>query len=545
MNEHSAPPVPRGQALILIALAFVGLAAFIGLAVDAGILFSQIGHLRRATDAAALAAANQFREGRTGNEIQAAANEFINLNSLNPATAEVFVCRDYFNHATTPASMHDPNLCPPPGEPPRKYVRVRAQMPVDFAFLPIIGWRSVTIFAESISEAASIDLVLVIDTSESMTWDLCNDGIDNDAWKETELNGAPDGVADDCRPPAGTGQVGIAREDDPEVCNENYSRRIACAGDAACMAQYPESNDCHPFAEVRNASKGLLGQMRFPFDRMALITFDQLARIEISLEDGDNFLDIDDALSYMYVRREPSQGIEPCVPDRFGGPGVDPRGCTPTNTAEALRYAGNQFGYYKRDEAVWIVILLSDGGANAALKTDGNPALADDWLCPGSPGQPTWIQPYCRDPYWNTRHDSTDPMYDVEDAAKDFADFVGCPDSMSPQPAACALPGQGAVIFTIGLGDAMINSPPSLCNPYYGGSCHDNLGEQLMRYIAGAGDDNNPGTPLSQDPCYNPVTLQPLPEGTSCGNYYFSPTGAGLMDVFEAIASRIFTRLTH
>ena len=59
----------RGQALILIALAFVGLAAFIGLAVDAGILFTDVGHLRRAVDAASLSAANQFREGRTDRPI--------------------------------------------------------------------------------------------------------------------------------------------------------------------------------------------------------------------------------------------------------------------------------------------------------------------------------------------------------------------------------------------------------------------------------------------------------------------------------------------
>jgi len=42
----------RGQALILLALAFIGLAAFIGLTVDAGILFTNVGHLRRAVDAA-------------------------------------------------------------------------------------------------------------------------------------------------------------------------------------------------------------------------------------------------------------------------------------------------------------------------------------------------------------------------------------------------------------------------------------------------------------------------------------------------------------
>src|SRR4030065_2560313 len=62
----------RGQALVLIALAFIGLASFIGLAVDSGILFTQIGHLRRAVDSAALAAAHQFREGRTGGELTGA-----------------------------------------------------------------------------------------------------------------------------------------------------------------------------------------------------------------------------------------------------------------------------------------------------------------------------------------------------------------------------------------------------------------------------------------------------------------------------------------
>ena len=70
--------------MVLLALAFIGLASFIGLAVDTGILFIQIGHLRRAADAASLAAANQFREGRTTAQIEAAADEFINLNKPKP-----------------------------------------------------------------------------------------------------------------------------------------------------------------------------------------------------------------------------------------------------------------------------------------------------------------------------------------------------------------------------------------------------------------------------------------------------------------------------
>jgi hypothetical protein len=151
-------------------------------------------------------------------------------------------------------------------------------------------------------------------------------------------------------------------------------------------------------------------------------------------------------------------------------------------------------------------------------------------------GNPTWVQPFCRDPDGATRHVSTNPWFDPDDAARDAADFVGCPDTDPPEFAACASPGQGAVIFTIGLGDLTVNSPA--CWAGYG-SCDADLGEQLMRYIAGAGDDGDPGTPPALDPCDG------VASGTDCGNYYFSPTGAGLRRVFEAIASRIFTRLTH
>ncbi|TFH33328.1 MAG: hypothetical protein E4G99_11550, partial [Anaerolineales bacterium] len=183
----------RGQAMVLIALAFVGLAAFIGLTVDAGILFIQIGHLRRAVDASSIAAANQFREGRTLAEIEAAAEEFIDLNSLNSANADIFLCDIGDPTASNTNSYHDVTLCPKDTDSDgihddsafRKYVRVVATMPVDFTFLPIIGFASIDIQANAVSEAASVDLVLVIDTSESMAYDAeCGNGEDDDAWME-------------------------------------------------------------------------------------------------------------------------------------------------------------------------------------------------------------------------------------------------------------------------------------------------------------------------------------------------------------------------
>src|SRR3990172_9794919 len=112
----------RGQALVLIAVAFIGLAAFIGRAVDAGILFTQIGHLRRAVDAAALGAANQFREGRLPAELDAAATEFINLNNVTTGTAVVKFCADPFvaEGVPVPPENSDATLCPTVGDPYRK-----------------------------------------------------------------------------------------------------------------------------------------------------------------------------------------------------------------------------------------------------------------------------------------------------------------------------------------------------------------------------------------------------------------------------------------
>jgi hypothetical protein len=204
--------------------------------------------------------------------------------------------------------------------------------------------------------------------------------------------------------------------------------------------------------------------------------------------------------------------------------------CTSTNIADGLKAAGNQFGTWTRPEAVWITVLLSDGAANAATDDVGDP------ICPGAAGAPTWVEPFCRDEKFE-RGDG-DYGFDAEDAAVEAALFVGCPDALSPQPGGCPSPGQGAVIFTIGLGEQVTANTTCDAGAYPGG-CEPDQGEKLLRFIAGAGDDNDPDTPAAQDPCDGVAVA------TSCGNYYFSPTGAGLLEVFEAIASRIFTRITH
>lgn len=495
----------RGQALILVALAFVGLAAFIGLAVDAGILFTDIGHLRRAVDAASLSAANQFREGRTIAQLTASARQVLALNGLNAASVGVAV-------ETCDTNPGDPQLC---YSPPRKLVRVRGDLPVNFAFLPIIGWNSITIHANAISEAASIDIVLAIDTSESQAYDAaCGNGTDDDEWAEINLGpGVGDGVVDDgCGgiPVAGSFSDDYMR--DPDNCNPH--------------------DQCRPFRDVQDAAVSLTTRLLPPYDRMAIVNFDRNAGTPVTLGSATA---IDPGLLAAAIMNLQVYKFPGCP--TFGATG--PAGCTSTNTADGLKASGNQFGLFKREEAVWIVILLSDGGANAATDSLGQ------WICPGSPAAANWVEPFCRDPIAATRHGAADAAYDPDDAARDLGDWVGCLDSNAgTHPGSCAALapsyGQGAVIFTIGLGE-LVTDNTSCDVPVWGGmvsvggQCEPDTGEKLLRYIADVGDDGDPTT----RPC-NGAAL-----GADCGNYYYSPTGSGLLEVFEAIASRIFTRITH
>jgi hypothetical protein len=531
----------RGQALVLIALAFIGLAAFIGLTVDAGILFSNIGHLRRATDAASLAAANQFREGRTPTELSNMAYEMLELNGLTPLGVVAYVC-DLENPGPP---YDDPSLCPGGTNPPdplagspRKFVRVESQLQVNFAFLPIIGWGSTIIQANSISEAASVDLVLVLDVSPSMSYNLCTDGFDN------ENDGVGDGEIDDCliNPIPSDGPDGIPESDV-----------------AMCRAATVDDHKCHPFEEVREAAHLLVDRMYFPYDRIGIVTFATLGTINLELDPNDPPAPcgIVDTSNPVALKACADTVIDTLLVELEAVPAVscpnwaslgDPRGCMSTNTGDGMKasagmycrdavaYGGNGDGDCDRDEmreeAVWIAIMLSDGIANSATQTDP-PVVPNDWICPiatwGSPsgGGP----PYCADgdPDPATRHASGDIDYDADDYARDWSDFVGCPAPANPTCATTVpLGGQDVVIFSIGLGEAVTN--------YTKGGDVDQ-GEQLLRYIAAVGDDGDPST----DPCASAAV------GADCGNYYFvlDPSGGQLLDVFEAIASKIFTRITH
>jgi hypothetical protein len=179
------------------------------------------------------------------------------------------------------------------------------------------------------------------------------------------------------------------------------------------------------------------------------------------------------------------------------------------------------FATQTREDSLWVMVLLTDGAANSS-DPDNSHTYG---FCPNT----DWTPPFCRDKSTTTRHFGGDVKYDADDFARDMADFAGC---LAVNPAAsCTQPGQGAVVFTIGLGDEVLAKYGTDPIPH---------GVDLLRYVAAAGDDGDPST----DPCsdlYDNLTEFK----TWCGNYYYSPTSDKLTKIFEDIASRMFTRIHH
>lgn len=495
----------KGQAIVILAVIFVVLLGFVGLAIDLGRIYVAMGSLRRAVDAASLGAASQFREGRGITEMTAMATQILNMNGISPTSILVEDCP----HAVVP---NDPVLCVTPHH---KYVRVTASASVPMTFLRVIKIDQVTLSSNAISEAASLDVVLVIDISESMA------------------------------------QTADGKQADPSECNPTKS--------------------CQPFEKVRSAADTFVDRiLDLPTaqesDRLAIVYFSNgwetdSSKFSYGLSNGatdvispgwmnDNAIAhaaVDNLSVYQATDCNNNPAFGTCISHDAGGhftgmncpvfdTGTDPSSCTTTNTGGALRLAGNMFATQSRPEALWVVILLTDGAVNAS---DSQGAGHPFGYCPDT----DWGPPFCRDRQTSKyllpagSHLSHDILnYDADDYARDSADFVGCPQKTTQKyPDSCKylLPagGQGALIFTIGLGPQVLTTYSPDPIPH---------GVSFLRYAAAVGDDGDPSTDLCAGYYGNSTGWQ-----TNCGNYYFDATGDKLISVFEDIASRIFTRITR
>ncbi|GAB4483293.1 MAG: hypothetical protein OHK0031_06450 [Anaerolineales bacterium] len=483
----SSQKQPKGQVLVLLALMMLLLVAVMGLAIDVGFLYVNYARLRRGVDGAAVNAANQFKENYTAADLNKAAREFLVLNDVPEATATVETC-------DTNPSVFKPGDCPDlvadPNALKRKLVYVEATMPVDLFFLSSIGISSTTIRADATSEAASVDVMLVIDTSDSMTW---------------EGDGVP-------------GQQGGPLED-PSVCNLNNS------GDTT-------PGECHPFEEVKVAALAFLDTLYFPYDRVGIVTFDTYPNITNNgtsspaqpavpvLELSNSYATIQGALRELDVFSGDPCPADPGVnfsnynipgrcryydtatPPRYVGgycplqkynivngipASVMEAFCNNTNIGGGLQIAGNSFSSATpmRNESLWVVILLTDGIPNMGTDQDGDPYCPSPYIR---------VNPQCQDNNPSVRHTiSTPASYDVDDYARDMADN---------------LVGQDVIIFAIGLG-AEASKPAA---------------DSLLRYVA-----EDAAAALNK------------PKGI----YYAGASATQLQGIFQAIANNIATRIAH
>ncbi len=511
----------KGQAIILIAFAFVGLVAMVGLVTDTGILLIEYGKLKRSVDAAAIAAAQEYRP-RAGaadldlERLENAAIGILNLNQVqNLSNIEIHTCE--------PDDPARPPLCNEVGGDPmanRKLVSVTASSNVIFGFLRVIGINSATLTASSLGEAATIDLVLVMDTSASMAFETGSETYD-------PLNNINTNLRSDS-------------DDDPSVCND------------------PDNFTCEPMRAVKTVAWDFVSHLYFPYDRVAVVTMTSqhaggsrypIEVIPLTSDRGTVQSEID-GVKVFEPRECDGSGDDEGICLQYDGAGtfgganceiydmhsneydVNPSSCPSSNVGGVLSLArqaltGSGNANNMRLDAFWVVVALIGGPANS---TDVVDVDYPNGFCPQNTWQLAYQQgPWCRDAYPSTRHYDSDPLveytnphpdaggatmdislYDADDYARDMADDLATLTSEN-----------GVTIYTIGLG-AQIQNPAKdgSGNPIPG---EPPPGEDLLQYIA----EEAGGA------------------GINHGQYFYASDSSALSNIFERIAQGIATKISQ
>jgi hypothetical protein len=453
-------------------------------------------------------------------------------------------------------------------------------------FLHLFGVESVPFTTSAVGEAATVDLVLVFDTSESM-------GVDTTGYYPHDF--------------------------DPAGCNS--------------------SNTCQPLRDAKDAAKELIKLLFDGYDQVGIVTFDYNAEVEYGLSsvigdddaehDGDAFdainrfvrlhddapvdkvawapwhipgwvpqpvifnpiwpedrdgdgHDQDDAALCEDLPQEDPPGSgnwlepdlfddttgEPCddptIKDVFdwdgdgehytldalgnvtgGDDDIDPIPGTredtsllSTCTGCGIRIATEHLKGFGRQNSVWVMVFLSDGVPNLSDFPSvyaGVPSAFTYGFCGDNPNTSFW-ETNCIDR--NFVYDNS--MNSI--GRRCFDDVAGeCP----PGTAHTAESGPYSVEdYAYDMADAAAllestnpNEPLGEDIIIYtiGLGVAAQAGEPVLRYMANIGDDGE----RPNDPCATTAAYHP------CGNYYYAPSAAYLNQIFESIANRIFTKISR
>lgn len=154
----SPPPTQRGQALVLIALAAIGLFAFAALAIDGSAVFSDRRHSQNASDTAAYAAALALTRNSSSYWQQAGFDRA----SSNGYDESDGVTEVYVHLCSVSLSTDDgiPLVCQglPSGAKPEEYVHVYIKSVVNLSFARVIGWRQIINRTDAVVHAVPVDI---------------------------------------------------------------------------------------------------------------------------------------------------------------------------------------------------------------------------------------------------------------------------------------------------------------------------------------------------------------------------------------------------
>ncbi len=308
-NTKVSKPWERGQSFVIITLAMVVLIAAVGLAVDSALLYRAKQNLQRTVDSAALAAAYKLPVKANAEQ---AAYEFGRLHGYD------------FDPTTNPLVFNYPVY-----DPPRKVISVKGSTNFNFAFMSIIGIRSTLVNAVGVAEAAPLDVYLIFDLSESMVYDT----IRPSPW-----------------PPVGF-----------TACNTWDS-----GGYSDCIAKYCNwARKCDPLdLHIKPAAKFFIDKLNAQYDRVGVVVYDQYGTQIIPL--SNDFPAVKAAIDSLNAFDH--QGSSNCAITR--SPSYPDRACNKqTNIGDGIMIAHNSIASEGRLDAIWSMILMTDGKANVYRQT--------------------------------------------------------------------------------------------------------------------------------------------------------------------------------
>lgn len=143
----------KGQALVLVVLAAVGLFAFAALAIDGSAVFSDRRHSQNASDTAAFAAALALTRNPSSDWVQTGKDRAIS-NGYDESDG---ITKVYVRLCSTPMTTDEGVSLTCQGLPasanPSEYVHVYIKSVVNMTFARIIGWQQVTNYTDAVVRA--------------------------------------------------------------------------------------------------------------------------------------------------------------------------------------------------------------------------------------------------------------------------------------------------------------------------------------------------------------------------------------------------------